>query len=140
MSVDALVFRGIDGTDKADMKSCDVTELQPGDYVQVKLNEFGRVTEVYAWYGVITGKVIKVEEISLFGTPSNAYVTVQAEDGTVKRLEISYDTLLTFTGATGEMGKLALVESVGLTEGQQVTVIYCPYEFNERIRAIEIKD
>lgn len=140
MSVDAVVFRGIDGTEKSAMIACDVTELQPGDYVQVKLNEFGRVTEVYAWYGVITGKVIKVEEISLFGTPSNAYVTVQAEDGTVKRLEISYDTLLTFTGATGEMGKLALVESVGLTEGQQVTVTYCPYEFNGRIRAIEIKD
>ena len=140
LAKDAVVYRGIDGTQKADMELCDVTQLKPGDYVQVRLNDNGRVTEVYAWYGVITGKVISVEEIVLFGTPSNAYVTVQAEDGTVKRLEISYDTLLTFTGATGEMGKLALVESLGLQVGQQITAYYCPYTFNDRTRAIEITD
>lgn len=139
-SSSAKVYRGIDGTDKANMTACDVTQLLPGDYVQVKLNEMGLVTEVYAWYGRITGTVESVEEMSLTGTVSNPFVTIRLEDGTTKRLEIGAETLLSFTGATGEMGKLALVESVGLQVGQKVTVTYCPYTFNDRTRAIEITD
>ena len=140
LAQDAVVFRGADGTTKEDMKACDVTELRAGDYVQVKLNEKGWVTEVYAWYGQITGKVIKVEEMSILGTMSNAFVTVQSEDGTTLRLEIGYDSEMQFTGATGELGKLCLVESIGLEEGQQITVYYCPYEVNGRIRVIRITD
>lgn len=140
LSSNAAVFRGADGTAKEDLMACDITQLMPGDYVQIKLNENGLISEVYAWYGVITGTVVKVEEISVHGTPSNAFVTVQASDGTEKRLEIGYDTVLSFTGATGELGKLALVESVGLEKGQQITVTYCPYEVNGRIRALTVTD
>ena len=112
----------------------------PGDYVQVKRNEMGLVTEVYAWYGIITGTVEAVEEMSVHGEVSNPFVTIRAADGTTKRLEIGSESLLHFTGATGEMGKTALVESVGLQVGQQVTVTYCPYTVNERTRVIEITD
>lgn len=140
IAADARFYRGIDGTAQADLKACDQTALQPGDHVLVKLNDRGRVVEAYAWYGQITGTVVAVEEMSLFGQVSNPYVTVEAEDGTKMRLEIGYETLLKFTGATGEMGKLALVESVGLTVGQKITVTYCPYAWEGRIRAIEIRD
>ena len=134
------VYRGPDGTAKEDLAPCDKSELQYSDYVVVKLNENGLICEIYAWYGIITGKVIAVEEMSVTGTLSNAFVTVQASDGTTKRLEIGWECTLSFTGATGAMGKLALVESVGLKEGQQITVRYCPYETNGRIRAFEITD
>ena len=140
LSSDVAAYRGADGTAKEELAKCDITQLVAGDYVQVKLNDNGLVSEVYAWYGQVTGTVVKVEQIQLHGTPSNAFVTIRAADGTEMRLEIGYDTVLKFTGATGEMGKLALVESVGLEEGQQITVKYCPYEFNDRIRAIEITD
>ena len=140
LSADVKLYRGIHGTDQAELKPCSVIDLQLGDYVQVKLNDRGRVEEVYAWYGQITGTVVAVEEMSLFGTVSNPFVTVRTDDGTTLRLEIGYETLLHFTGATGEMGKLALVEAVGLTVGQKITVTYCPYEWEGRIRAIEIRD
>ena len=140
MSSDAVIYRGKDGTAKEKMTACTVAELKEGDYLQVKLNEYGRIVELYAWYGQMTGTVVKVEEMSLHGTVSNPFVTVKAADGTTKRFEIGYECLLHFTGATGEMGKIALVESVGLKEGQQITVTYCPYEVNERIRAMEITD
>ncbi len=133
-------YRGPDGTAKEDLTPCDVTDLRKGDYAQVKLNEKGTVAEVYAWYGAITGTVIKVEEMCLSGEVSNPFVTVQADDGTVKRLEIGADCKLRFTGATGELGKTALVDSVGLTVGQTITVTYCPYTVNDRTRAIEITD
>ena len=139
-TADVKVYRAIDGTEKADMPACDVTELVPGDYVQVKLNERGLVTEVYAWYGLVTGTVVAVEEMSLHGTVSNPFVTIQLEDGSTIRLEIGYDCLLSFTGATGTAGEFALVESVGLQVGQKVTVKYCPYTFNDRTRAMEITD
>ena len=134
------IYRGIDGTPKENMAESNAFELAPGDYVQVKRNEMGLVTEVYAWYGIITGTVESVEEMSLHGEVSNPFVTIRAADGTTKRLEIGSDSLLHFTGATGEMGKTALVESVGLQVGQQVTVTYCPYTVNERTRVIEITD
>lgn len=140
VSVDAVVYRGADGTEKEDMQPSDIAKLRAGDYVQVKLNEKGRVIEIYAWYGQITGKVIKVEEMSVRGTMSNPYVTVQAADGTTLRLEIGYESETLYTGATGEMGKLLLVESTGLQVGQQVTVTYCPYEVDGRIRIIKITD
>ena len=136
---DAIIRRGMDGTAAEDLKLCDGTELQPGDYVQVKLNEYGRVVELNAWYGKITGTVVSVEQVDL-EKMTNPYVTVQLSDGTTKRLEIGYDTLLEFTGATGEMGKLVLVDDVGLTVGQKITITYCPYEVNGRIRALKITD
>ncbi len=137
---DAKFFRGPDGTAKEDLQPCEVGNLASGDYLQVKLDDRGMVKEVYAWYGTITGKVVKVEEMVLTGEMSNAFVTVEAADGTTKRLEIGWDTKLSFTGATGELGKVALVERVGLTVGQQITVQYCPYTVNDRTRAIEITD
>ena len=140
ISSDVEIYRGIDGTPKENMAASNVFDLMPGDYVQVKCNERGLVTEVYAWYGMITGTVESVEEMSLTGEISNPFVTIRAADGTTKRLEIGAEALLHFTGATGEMGKLALVESVGLLVGQQVTVTYCPYTVNERTRVIEITD
>ena len=139
-SSNVKVFRGPDGTPKEQLTPCDRTELQYSDYVQVKLNENNMVVEVYAWYGVITGKVIAVEEMSVIGTLSHPFVTIQAADGTTKRLEIGWECYLNFTGATGSMGKLVLVESVGLQVGQQVTAYYCPYETNGRIRAWQIDD
>ncbi len=139
-AAEVKVFRGPDGTPQEELQPCDTSDLLRGDYVLMKLNERDQIVEIYAWYGVITGKVIKVEEISLEGQMSNPFVTVQAADGTVKRLEIGWDTRLNFTGATGDMGKLALVESVGLKVGQQVTVEYCPYTVNDRTRAITISD
>ncbi len=139
-SSDVEVYRDIDGTPKESMAASNVFELMPGDYVQVKRNERGLVTEVYAWYGIITGTVESVEEMSLTGEITNPFVTIRAADGTTKRLEIGSDSLLHFTGATGEMGKLALVESVGLQVGQQVTITYCPYTVNDRTRIIEITD
>ncbi len=137
---DVKVYRGADGTPKEQMTACDTSDLQQDDYVQLKLNDRDQIVEIYAWYGTITGKVVKVEEISLEGEMSNAFVTVEAANGTTKRLEIGWDTRLAFTGATGERGKLALVERVGLTVGQQITVRYCPYTFNDRTRAVEITD
>jgi hypothetical protein len=140
VSSSVQVWRGADGTPKDQMQAVDISRLKAGDYLQVKLNERGMVVEIYAWYGQITGTVIKVEEISLEGEMSNAFVTIQADDGTTKRLEIGYDCKLNFTGATGENGKMALVESVGLTVGQKVSATYCPYTVNDRTRAIEITD
>ena len=139
VGVDAVIRRGADGTAVEDLQECDVSQLQKGDYVQVKLNDRGRVVEINAWYGQITGKVIKVEQIDL-QKMTNAAVTIQAADGTVKRLEIGYETLLNYAGATGEMGKLALVDSLGLWEGQTITATYCPYTVNGRTRAIELRD
>ena len=139
-SVDVAAYRGPDGTAKEALTPCDVAQLRAGDYVQVKLNEKGRVVEIYAWYGQITGKVIKVEEMIVIGTMSNPFVTVQSSDGTTLRLEIGYESELRYTGATGELGKLLLVESTGLREGQQITVTYCPYQTNGRIRVIKITD
>ena len=86
------------------------------------------------------GKVVSVEEISLEGKMSNPFVTVRADDGREMRFEIGYECALDFSGATGALGKLALVESVGLREGQTVTVTYCPYAFNGRVRALRIAD
>ena len=40
----------------------------------------------------------------------------------------------------GALGKLALVEKVGLKEGQTISVSYCPYEVNGRVRALRISD
>ena len=88
----------------------------------------------------MTGTVTAVEEMSVVGTMSNAFVTVQAADGTTRRLEIGCDCLLNFTGATGSMGKTAMVESVGLQVGQQITVQYSPYTVNGRTRALAITD
>ena len=139
-SSDVEIYRDIDGTPKENMAASNELALMPGDYVQVKRNEMGLVTQVYAWYGIITGTVEAVEEMSLTGEISNPFVTIRAADGTTKRLEIGAESLLHFTGATGEMGKLALVESVGLQVGQQVTVTYCPYTVNGRTRIIEITD
>jgi hypothetical protein len=139
MTVNAVIRRGADGTPVENLQECDVSQLQKGDYVQVKLNDRGRVVEINAWYGQITGKVIKVEQIDL-QKMTNAAVTIQSADGTVKRLEIGYDTLLNFAGATGEMGKLALVDNLGLWEGQTITATYCPYTVNDRTRAIELRD
>ena len=135
----AVVRRGADGTAPQDMQICDGSSLQYGDYIQVKCNEQGRITEIYAWYGDVTGTVIAVEEIDL-EKMTNAAVTIRLEDGSTKRFEIGYDTTLTFTGATGASGKLALVESVGLKVGQQITVSYCPYEVNGRVRALTISN
>ena len=118
---------------------CDGGSLKYGDYVQVKCNEDGRIIEINAWYGNVTGTVVSVEEIDL-EKMTNAAVTVRLADGSTKRFEIGYDTALTFTGATGATGKLALVESVGLKVGQQITVSYCPYEVNGRVRALTISD
>lgn len=140
ISMDVVAYRGVDGTAKENLEKCNIAQLRAGDYVQVKLNEKGRVVEVYAWYGTITGKVIKVEEMSVLGTASNPFVTVQAADGTTLRLEIGFESELHYTGATGELGKLLLVESTGLQVGQQITVTYCPYEVNGRIRVIKITD
>lgn len=139
ISDSAVIRRGLDGTAPEDMKLCDVTELQKGDYVQVKLNEFGRIVEVTAWYGEITGTVVAVEQVDLQNM-KNPAVTVQLPDGTVKRIEIGYDTALTFTGATGALGKLVLVEDVGLTIGQTITISYSPYEVNGHLRALKISD
>ena len=80
-----------------------------------------------------------MEQINL-SKMSNPFVTVQLPDGTTKRLEIGCDTQLTFTGATGALGKLVLVDNVGLTVGQTVTITYCPYEVNGRVRALKITD
>ena len=140
VSAEIRVWRAMDGTPKENMDPVDISQLEPGDHLQVKLNERGAAVEIYAWYGVITGTVVSVEEISLEGEMSNAFVTVRAEDGTTKRLEIGYDCALEFTGATGSSGKLALVESVGLQEGQKVTVYYSPYTVNARTRALRITD
>lgn len=140
VAADAVIYRGADGTAREDMTACKLAQLKAGDYVQVKLNDDDRVTEIYAWYGEITGEVIKVEEMSVHETMSNAFVTIRAADGTTKLLEIGYDTLLNYTGATGAMGKLALVDSIGLEVGQKVTATYCPYTVNDRTRAIEISD
>lgn len=140
VSTDAVICRAADGTAKENMTACTVAELKAGDYLQIKLNENDRITEVYAWYGNVTGTVTKVEEISVQGTMSNAFVTVQLSDGSSKRFEIGYDTATTYTGATGEMGKLLLVGNCGLKVGQKITVQYCPYEVNERVRAIAISD
>ncbi len=137
-SQDVKVYRGPDGTAKEALAPCDKSALQYSDYVIVKLNEQNRITEVYAWYGIITGTVVAVEEMSVQGVLSNPFVTVQDADGTTKRLEIGWECYLNFTGATGAMGKLALVESVGLEVGQQITAYYCPYETNGRIRAWQI--
>lgn len=141
VSSDVKVYRGPDGVAKEDLPECNIANVAGCDYVQVKCNDRGVIVEIYAWYGIITGKVIAVEEMSLFGdTVTNPFVTIQAEDGTTKRLEIGYNSTLSFTGATGAMGKLALVDSVGLTVGQQVTVTYCPYTVNGRTRIIELSD
>ena len=141
VSKDVKVFRGPDGTSKENMQECNIAKVEVCDYVQVKLDDRGAIVEIYAWYGKITGTVIAVEEMSLFGdTVTNPFVTIQTEDGTIKRLEIGYNTTLAFTGATGSMGKLALVDSVGLTVGQKVTVTYCPYTVNDRTRIIKITD
>lgn len=134
------VLRGADGTSVESLTPCHISDLRAGDYVQVTRNENGLVSRVYAWYGQITGTVVSVEEMSLEGSMSNPFVTVRAADGTTIRLEIGYDCLLNFTGATGAMGKLALVERVGLEIGQQITVTYCPYTVNGRTRAMEIAD
>ncbi len=139
LAMNAVIRRGADGTAVEDLQECDVSHLQSGDYVQIKLNDQGRIAEINAWYGQITGKVIKVEQIDL-QKMTNAAVTIQAADGTTKRLEIGYDTLLNFAGATGEMGKLALVDSLGLWEGQTITATYCPYTVNGRTRAMELRD
>ena len=104
------------------------------------LDENGRIAEVYAWYGKVTGTVSKVEEISVQGTLSNAFVTITLADGTSKRFEIGYEAATAYTGATGEMGKLLLVGNSGLKVGQRITVEYCPYEVNGRVRAIAITD
>ncbi len=135
----AVIRRGIDGTAVEDMKLCDSAVLQYGDYIQVKRNELGHIVEINAWYGCITGTVVEVEQIDLENM-TNPFVTVRLEDGTTKRLEIGYDTSLTFTGATGKLGKLVLVDDLGLTVGQKITVTYCPYEVNGRIRALTISD
>lgn len=135
----AVIRRGIDGTASEDLKPCDATELKQGDYVRVTLNEDGRIVQVDAWYGKITGTVVAVEQVNL-DTMSNPFVTVQLSDGTTKRLEVGYDTKLTFTGATGELGKLVLVDDMGLSVGQSITIDYCPYEINGRIRALQISD
>ena len=140
LTPDVKVYRGADGTDKEEMEAVHPTQLADGDYVQVTLNENGRVSEIYAWYGNLRGQVVSVEEISLEGEMSNACVLIKAADGTVKRFEIGYDCALTFSGATGKLGKLALVGSVGLRPGQTVTVQYCPYAFDGRVRALEISD
>lgn len=139
ISSGAVIRRGIDGTAIEDMQICDGSALQYGDYVQVKLNEYGHIVEINAWYGSITGTVIAVEQVNL-EQMTNPFVTVQLSDGTTKRLEIGYDTQLTFTGATGELGKLVLVDDVGLEIGQTVSITYCPYEVNGRIRALQIAD
>ena len=137
---EAKFYRAADGTAKESMTACTVAELKPGDYMQVKLDENGRIAEVYAWYGKVTGTVSKVEEISVQGTLSNAFVTITLADGTSKRFEIGYEAATTYTGATGEMGKLLLVGNSGLKVGQRITVEYCPYEVNGRVRAIAITD
>lgn len=139
ISSSAVVRRGIDGTAIEDMQICDGSQLQQGDYVQVKLNESGHIVEINAWYGAVTGTVVAVEQIDL-EQMTNPFVTVQLSDGTTKRLEIGYDTQLTFTGATGALGKLVLVDDVGLEIGQTVSITYCPYEVNGRIRALKITD
>ena len=139
LAADAVIRRGIEGTAVSDMKLCDATELRQGDYVRVKLNESGRIVEVNAWYGHITATVVAVEQVDLMNM-KNPTVTVRLADGTTKQLEIGYDTALTFTGATGALGKLVLVEDLGLDIGQQITVQYCPYEVNGRVRALAITD
>lgn len=139
ISSGAVIRRGIDGTAIEDMKICDGSQLQSGDYVQVKLNESGHIVEINAWHGSITGTVIAVEQVNL-EQMTNPFVTVQLSDGTTKRLEIGCDTQLTFTGATGELGKLVLVDDVGLEIGQTVSITYCPYEVNGRVRALKITD
>lgn len=141
VSTDVKVYRGPDGVAKEDLPESNIANISICDYVQVKRNDRGAIVEIYAWYGIITGTVIAVEEMSLFGdTVTNPFVTIQAADGTIKRLEIGYNSTLSFTGATGRLGKLTLVDSVGLTVGQQVTATYCPYTVNGRTRIIEISD
>lgn len=139
MSSTVRVRRGPDGAADVELDFCDISALQPGDYVKVKLSERGAVTEITATYGKITGTVVAVEQIDL-SKMSNPFVTVQLPDGTTKRLEIGCNTELTFTGATGTLGKLVLVDNVGLTEGQTITITYCPYEVNGRVRALKITD
>ncbi|MBR4235509.1 MAG: hypothetical protein IKR85_05535 [Clostridia bacterium] len=140
LAADARIFRGADGCARDELLPCGQLQLQSGDYIIASLNKNGEVEQIYAWYGFMRGKVVSVEEISLEGKMSNPFVTVRADDGREMRFEIGYECALDFSGATGALGKLALVESVGLREGQTVTVTYCPYAFNGRVRALRIAD
>ncbi len=140
LASDVKIFRGADGCEREALAPCTQLQLQPGDYICGLRNASGEVERIYAWYGQMRGKVVSVEEISLKGEMANAFVTVRASDGTEKRFEIGYDCVLDFSGATGALGKLALVEKVGLREGQSVTVSYCPYEVNGRVRTLRISD
>lgn len=140
LASDVKIFRGADGCEREALAPCTQLQLQPGDYICGMRNASGEVEQIYAWYGLMRGKVVNVKEISLKGEMANAFVTVRAADGTEKRFEIGYDCVLDFSGATGALGKLALVEKVGLRKGQSVTVSYCPYEVNGRVRALRISD
>ena len=136
VSSEVTVSRGADGTQPAE---CSILDLRAGDYVQIKLNDAGQVVEIVASYGQITGKVVAVEQVNLEAM-TNPFVTVELSNGTTKRLEIGYDTQLTFTGATGALGKLVFVDDVGLEIGQTISITYCPYEVNGRVRALKITD
>lgn len=137
VSDDAVIYRGKDGTPKESLKACSLSDIRNGDYIQAKTNEDGKVTEIYAFYGELTGTVKAVKELSLKNDASNPTVTVSA-GGKEYTFEIGGDCKLEFSGATGENIKLATVGKIGLKVGASVTVKYSPYKINDRVRALAI--
>lgn len=134
---DVRVFRGEDGTAQESLPASNISSLQYGDYLKIRLNDAQKVCEVYAWYGSVTGEVTAVREASVTGSLHNAFVTVRTAQGE-RTFEIGSECKLSFAGATGENIKLAKMGEIGLTVGQTVTVSYSPYEYSGRVRALSI--
>ncbi len=139
LAPNAVVRRGSDGIPREELQEVEPSALCNGDYIKVTLDSQQRVSSVDAWYGVGRGTVVKIEPASVVGTLSNPKLTVLHE-GREYTFEITFDCQLLYSSRPADRFHLTPIGDLGLTVGQTVTIYYCPYIFNGRIRAIGITD
>jgi hypothetical protein len=116
-------------------------ELNRGDRLQISMDNSQKISEIIASSGKISGKVVKMEEMSITGELKNPFITIESENGTEYRFEIGCECTLDISSATGKNTRLADAGNIGIKTGREVIIHYSPYPAGSSIkRALIIRD
>lgn len=132
LAPDAVVRRRKNGGDFGEIeKAADAMNvIGKGELANVTLNDNNEISAIDITYGEITGKVVNVEEASLYPETKAAFIEVENIDGKKLKLEINSNTDLSesIKAVGGNMLMRAYDKKLGFEVNDVLTVKYLPLE------------
>ncbi|MBQ4153458.1 MAG: hypothetical protein IJD11_03785, partial [Oscillospiraceae bacterium] len=133
---DAKILLRQDG--EAEYMAVEFEKISGGDMLEAKLVD-GVATELRFTHGECRGKIQSITQIEFVTAAHNAFITVLNEKGKLQTFEVGRTTALNYPDAPAGDVLCCGEAGLGLKEGTEIKIHYCPYCTNGRVaRALSI--